>query len=359
MPINDRATHLLVGALLLAAYFAGLPASLWQPAPALVTPVDGWLPSEGELQWQLSGLGRVPAGEPLPVVAPLAHGRLRLRWREGDREREGRYQPGQGWSFSDVPARQPAGHWLPLSGSAENQLLPAPGPLAGPRLVAIGEPASGWQAPSVSELSPLPAGKLRLGQPARLVGRAALLPLWQGGSLQVLHLNRDNQVLSQSVLAEGRGAGAPVLLADTAATVLLFAPVEEGALLFQGVDAGRHWRQLPVAWPGSSHVASPHVSGQATSQPMALIRRGENHWWLLSAATVPANQTLRIHESRDQGSSWLELPEYALPLPSATGGCEDSAGGSAFTASDGEPHLFWLAADCRLWHGRLAMEEGQ
>lgn len=336
----DKATHLLVGALLVAGYFAGLPAHLWQDPPAFAAPVDGWLPAQGELRWRFNELESLPAGALLPVPAVRGQQRLRLAHMQAGRLLIQDYQPGQGWQAGRAEealtagVSGDAGQWLPLPGSDGGLLLDGPTPLSGARLVALPIEKVGH------ELTPVPADSARAGLPARLAGGGMLLPLWLGEQLQVLRLDSQGRLQAQQTLARGRSAGVPALIADSQASVWLFAPHQQGAVLYQGVSAGRHWRPLAVDWP--------------VARPLALTRRGEGHWWLLSMDESSAR--LAIHESRDAGSRWRELPDYAVSLPDGGGECEADL--LAHTDSAGLLELLYLGADCRLRHGRLQPGEG-
>ena len=318
-----KAFHLLIGALIVGAYYLGLPSHLWDQPPQARLSAEGWRPTGGQLVWHLEPVGRLPAQSLLPPVSAGPDGTLRLSWQDAGEQVAAQRRPSMAWESERVSrptgAAASAVQWL--AGIAPEPLL----------LTNMLVDRQGQAQP----LAPWPPSSLLAGRALSLDDGSRLVPLVRQDRLELLHLNREGRPMAQTGVARVESASVPALFADTPAELFLFQATVGGARLFQGVQAGRHWRELTVDWP---------------APPQALLRRAEQQWWLL--ASDPRGQAqLQLFESEDRGATWRVLAEPRLSLPSADGNCAPAL--DALMDPLGLLQVFYLAGDCRLWQASL------
>lgn len=332
MKLSERLFHLLVGALLVAGYFAGLPAALWEPVQPRLVPAQPVLvqPSASD-HWHL----QVASDAETPLVhaasmVELTDGRIRAFWFAG--EREGSRDVGIHTAVLD-PA---TGRW-----SAEQRILAAEqvevafgvrirklgnalpvrdddGRLrlfvvntsfagwAASRLIVLESDDEGasWTLTDFLVLSPfLNISYLVKGSPVRFDDGTLGLPIYHelaGKYGELLRLDADNRILSRARIAGGRQAIQPVLFVDS--------PVQVTALLRNETrdtpgfvfrsdsdDAGQHWTPL-------------RDSGiEAASAALGGVSLGPGHWLVALNNNRFARDDLTLLETRDSGDSWRPL----------------------------------------------------
>ena len=317
-----KVLHLLVGALLVAGYYLGLPGHLWQPAPAATLTAEGWRPARGELEWHVRPVARLSAGSVMPLLSARPDGTLVLYWQQGEVRTRASLAPGSDWEISSELAASTM-QWLP--GIALQPLaLSYDGVLTDAK--AVPQP-----------LGRRPAASAYAGRPLLLADGSRLLPLQRGENLEILRLDDLGRPIGQYRPASVRDAAPPIIFADSPSEIFLFhllAGETVSARLFQGVQAGQLWREWPVSWP---------------APPRALVRQAEQRWWLLADSGQPGQ--LRLYQSQDRGQKWQVLADPPLDLPRVEGACVDAL--DAMIDPRGLLRVIYLAGDCRLWLASL------
>lgn len=323
-----RVGHLLVGILLLLAYYAGIPGHAWHDAPEFVPPVpatavpapgDGWIP--GAASDALTPMVHASS------LVELPDGRLRGFWFAGSREgaadvtiNSAVFDPRTGlWSeerpvVSRLALADQLGMYLRKLGNA----VPVMDPDGRMRLFVVAVSFGGWAASRIAVLesddlgesfgdakllvtSPfLNVSTLVKGPPLRFTDGTLGLPVYHemiGKFGEVLRIDDHNRILGKQRIGQGRGSIQPVVFVDgpAQAGALLRnerADHSEGLLMSSTVNGGRNWSPLvPAGLPNPSAA----VGGAAV---------GRGHWLVAANCNPHERDDLCLVETRNGGRDW-------------------------------------------------------
>lgn len=325
--MRNRVLQLLVGALLVGAYYAGLPDHAWKPAPAFSVPQDpGISPAPGD-DWQLfSASDATTRLVHAASMVELPDGRLRGFWFAGSREgaadvgiHSAVFDPVSGsWSperrvIHREQVEAALGRNIRKLGNAvpvrDGDLLRlyfvavSMGGWGGSRL-AVAESAdlgNSWQVTGTLVTSPfLNISTLVKGAPVRFADGSLGLPVYHeflGKFGELLRLSPEQRVLEKQRIGHGRESIQPVLFiqSPTEATALLRNESESrpgGLFESHTEDRGGHWSTL-------AHAGLPNP-GSAVGG----VSLGPSHWLLGANHNPDERDTLAVLESRDAGGDW-------------------------------------------------------
>ena len=335
MSVRGRIFHLLVGSLLVAGYFAGLPPRVWESPPAFQVPAAAAVLPSPASRWQLQAAS--------DAVTPLVHagslvelgdGRLRAFWFAGEREggpevgiHTAVLDPERGsWSAerrildryqvaahfgshirklgNAVPVRDPDGR-LRLFVVAVSF-----GGWAAGRLVVAESLDDGesWQLTDEISLSPfLNISYLVKGNPVRFADGSLGLPIYHeliGKFGELLRIDDDNRVLERQRIGHGRKAIQPVIMvrspAEAAALLRNETRDTPGFVFRSDTDSrGSHWQALQDS---GLVAASAALGGQ--------VMRAPDHWLVAVNHNAFERDDLSLVETTDGGQSWQVLETF-------------------------------------------------
>ncbi len=330
-----RLRHLLVGALLVMGYFAGLPAHLWDAtAPGFVPQQASSAVPQANQDWQALAVsdGATRLVHAASLVA-LPDGRLRAVWFAGSREGAGDvaihtavFDPARGqWSPEQVLLDRATlsaglGRYVRKLGNAVMHadadgrlrlyvVTVSFGGWGASRLSVLHSDDGGdsWSAPRLLVTTPfLNISNLVKGVPVAMTADRVGLPIYHeflGKFGELLVLDSADRIVAKSRIGYGRGAIQPVLLVDSVehAGVLLRNTRDDTAreLWFShSEDGGATWAPLQL-----SGFASPD------SAAAAVVINARN-WLAASNCNGQRRDDLCLKISHDQGAHWLPLHTF-------------------------------------------------
>lgn len=325
--MRNRLLQLLVGTLLVGAYYAGLPDHAWAPAPAFSVPQDvDVAPAPGD-DWQLfSASDAATRLVHAASMVELPDGRLRAFWFAGSREgavdvaiHSAVFDPVSGVWSPERPVIQreqveaALGRNIRKLGNAvpvrDGDLLRlyfvavSMGGWGGSRL-AVAESADlggSWQVTGTLVTSPfLNISTLVKGAPVRFADGSLGLPVYHeflGKFGELLRLSPEQRVLEKQRIGHARESIQPVLFiqSPTEATALLRNESESrpgGLFESHTEDRGDHWSAL-------AHSGLPNP-GSAVGG----VSLGPLHWLVGANHNPHERDSLAVLESRDAGGDW-------------------------------------------------------
>lgn len=324
--MHKRLLHLLIGAALVAGYFAATPAHLWTPAAKLVV-APGGTASDSD-QWQSRFASDADTRlVHAPAMVELPNGRLRAFWFAGSREgaadvaiHSAVFDPASGgWSDEKpvVTREQIIAGWgrhvrklgnaVPfLDDDGRMRLFVVAvsfGGWAASRIVVMESQDQGasWQFDTALTTSPLlNISTLVKTPPIRYSDGSLGLPVyheWIGKFGEILRLDRDNRILGKARIGHGRKAIQPLVLVDNPREAVAFLRNENepnNGYLYQSAsqDGGWHWRPLEF---------SPLENPSAALGGVALA---EGHWLIVANCNRFERDDLCVRETRNGGRDW-------------------------------------------------------
>lgn len=322
----NRFFHLLVGAALVAGYFASAPAHLWEPAPVFEVPTAGTSP--GHDQWQLRFAS--DADTPLvhaPAMVELPDGRLRAFWFAGSREgapdvniHSALFDPASAaWSDETVVVTREQisdgwGRHVRKLGNAV-PVLDDDGRM---RLFVVAVSFGGWAASRLVVLESVDQGAswtfdkplvtspllnistLVKTPPVRYSDGSIGLPVYHeliGKFGEILRLDQDSQILGKARIGHGRKAIQPLVLVDSEQNAVAFLRNENepnNGYLYQSasVDGGWQWQELSY-----SPLENP-------SAALGGVVMGQGDWLVVANCNRQERDDLCVRETRDGGANW-------------------------------------------------------
>lgn len=321
-----RFLHLLVGGLVVAAYFAACPEHLWFEKPQLEARATYTVPDHDNWQTRwVSGIDTRMVHAASAVALP--DGRLRAFWFAGSREgaadvtiRTAVFDPQTGaWGQETVAiSRQDVvtgwGRHVRKLGNA----VPVLDDNGRMRLFVVAVSFGGWAASRVvvfeSEdmgnswafdkpltLSPLLNISTLVKTPALRYSDGSIgLPVYHemiGKFGEILRLDEQSRVLEKARIGSGRKAIQPLLLVDSEQRAAAFLRNENepnNGFLYQSFsdDAARQWQPLTYS---SLENPSAALGGMVVSP---------GHWLLVANCNRDERDDLCVRESHDSGQSW-------------------------------------------------------
>lgn len=320
----------MVVALLMAAYFAGLPAHVNEPRPAFAVPDRAAdTPAAGDSWYRRY----VSDGDTSLVHAAslveLPDGRLRAFWFAGSREgaadvgiHSAVFDPAVGeWGpESRVLDRHQVARGLNRHVRKLGNVVPAlrdgrlylyvvtvsVGGWSGSRLAVAESTDLGesWQVNDSLVTSPfMNISTLVKSPPVRHADGSLSLPVYHelaGKFGEMVRLGRDHRILSEDHIGRGRESLQPLVLVEgrnAARALLRNASHERPGILFMSRtdDRGETW--TPLADSGLPNPGSA-VGGTVL---------GPDHWLLVSNHNAVERDDLTVLETRDGGDHWREL----------------------------------------------------
>ncbi|MCG8394970.1 MAG: exo-alpha-sialidase [Pseudomonadales bacterium] len=326
--MRKRAFHLLVGAALVAGYFAASPAHIWQPAPSMqVEPAED-IPEQSRWQSRFASDADTRLVHAASMVE-LPDGSLRAFWFAGSREgaadvaiHSAVFDPASGrWSdetpvvtrkqISDAWGRhiRKLGNAVPVLDSDGRMRLfvvaVSFGGWAASRLVVLEsfDQGASWSFDKALASTPfLNISTLVKTPPIRYSDGSIGLPVYHemiGKFGEILRLDEDNRVLGKARIGHGRKAIQPLVLVDSPTEAVAFLRNENepnNGYLYQSHshDGGWHWESLSY---------SPLENPSAALGGVAL---GRGHWLIAANCNRYERDDLCIRETRDGGKHWQE-----------------------------------------------------
>lgn len=331
----QRGRPLLVGALLVAAYFAGLPAHVRDTAaPALqVPPSAPALPAEGRAWRALAVSDAATRLVHASAMAELPDGRVRAVWFAGSREGAGDVtintavlDPRSGqWSEERVAvtrAQMAAGLGryvrklgnpvLHVDGEKRLRLFVTTVSFGGwgaGRIAVLESFDQGetWQSPKLLVTSPfINISNLVKGATVRYQDGSIGLPIYHeflGKFGELLRLDADNRILGKHRIGNGRASIQPSLVVSGPGTVSAFLrntldDHADGVWRSDSVDAGRSWSPL---------VASGLPNPGSAVGALAL---DASTWLLAGNCNSVERDDLCINMTTDAGATWQRLHTF-------------------------------------------------
>lgn len=326
--------HLLIGALLLVGYYAGLPAHLWQskpefvvpqPLPAAPAPADPW-------QFRMASDARTLLVHAASMVE-LPDGRIRGFWFAGTRE--GGADVGVHSAVFDPHLNQWSDErrvldrqWLAkalgrhvrklgnavatIDADGKMQLFVVAVSFGGwgsSRIAMLESDDLGatWRDPRLLVTSPfLNISNLVKGAPVRFTDGSLGLPVYHeflGKFGEVLRLDATGRVLAKQRIGYGRGAIQPVLIVQGPRRATAFlrneqADHSEGVWRSDTQTVGEQWSALvPAGIPNPSSAI-----GALTVAP--------RHWLVAGNCNPAERDDLCLLETRDGGAHWQLLEKF-------------------------------------------------
>lgn len=321
-----RAFHLLVGAALVAGYFAATPARLWQPAPQLLAEAPAPVPSDSQWQTRFASDADTSMVHAASMVE-LPDGRLRAFWFAGTREgaadvsiNSAIFDPESGaWSDETVSVTREQisrgwGRHIRKLGNAV-PVLDDDGHM---RLFVVAVSFGGWAASRlvVMESSDLGANwdfdtalvatpflnisTLVKTPPIHYSDGSIGLPVYHemiGKFGEILRLDRDNRILGKARIGHGRKAIQPLVLVDDSNHAVSFLRNENepnNGYLYQSSSSDGGWRWSPLEYAPVDNPSSA-VGG---------VAMGPGHWLVATNCNREERDDLCIRETRDAGQHW-------------------------------------------------------
>lgn len=321
-----RFFHLLVGAALVAGYFAASPAHIWEPGPQLVVPAPGAMPASDQWQLQFASDADTPLVH-APAMVELPDGRLRAFWFAGSREgapdvniHSAVFDPARGlWSDEAVVVTREQisagwgrhvrklGNAVPvLDDDGRMRLFVVAvsfGGWAASRLVVLesADLGASWNFDRPLVTSPLlNISTLVKTPPVRYSDGSIGLPVYHemlGKFGEILRLDANSEVLGKARIGHGRKAIQPLLLVDSPQHAVAFLRNENepnNGYLYQSAsrDAGWQWDALSY-----SPLENP-------SAALGGVVMGQGHWLVVANCNREERDDLCVRETRDGGNSW-------------------------------------------------------
>ena len=321
-----RFFHLLVGAGLVAGYFAASPAHIWEPAPDFAVPDTR--PAPAHDGWQLRFAS--DADTPLvhaPAMLELPDGRLRAFWFAGSREgapdvniHSAVFDPAQAaWSDEAVVVTreqisQGWGRHVRKLGNAV-PVLDDDGRM---RLIVVAVSFGGWAASRLVVLESFDQGAswtfdkplvttpflnvstLVKTPPIRYSDGSIGLPVYHemiGKFGEILRLDEDSHVLGKSRIGHGRKAIQPLVLVDSPRQAVAFLRNENepnNGYLYQSASRDGGWQWDALSYSG---LENP-------SAALGGLVLGQGHWLVVANCNREERDDLCVRETRDAGESW-------------------------------------------------------
>lgn len=327
----QRLRHLLIGGLLVAGYFAGLPPHAWQPAPSFVVPPAATAAPASTATWR--ALAASDADTPLvhaAAAAELPDGRVQAVWFAGSREGAGDvaihgaiFDPGIGqWGDERVLVDRPQlaaglGLYVRKLGNAVLH-VDADGRLRmfvvavsfggwGASRIAVIESLDGgasWENPVLLQNSPfLNISYLVKGAPLQFDDGSIGLPVYHelaGKFGELLRIDNDNRILSRARIGHGRAAIQPSIIVTGAQQATAFLrntrdQRDDGIWRSDSDDAGRHWSPLRGTGEPNPNAA------------VSALALDAGHWLLAANCNDRFRDDLCLKETRDAGQHWQRL----------------------------------------------------
>lgn len=324
----QKGRHLLVGALLVLGYFAGLPPHSGQTLPDFDVPVKALGgPQAGDAWREMTVSDANTLLVHAASVAELPDGRLRAVWFAGTREgardvsiSTALFDPETAiWSPETVAvSRQQMmdglGRYVRKLGNAVLSVEPD----GGMRLFVVTVSFGGWGASRISVLESQDQGEtwtdpkllvttpfanisnLVKGGPIRYSDGSIGLPIYHeflGKFGEVLRLDRDNRVLSKARIGFGRGAIQPVLVISGPRSATAFmrnemSDTSAGVWRSDSKDAGKSWSPLFAA--GLANPSAAISAAQLSSE----------NWLMAANCNAHERDDLCLKGTDDGGDSW-------------------------------------------------------
>lgn len=326
----SKIQQLLVGALLLGAYYAGLPEHVWSPSPAFSVPADvAGAPAPGDDWAFFSASDAATKLVHAASMVELPDGRVRGFWFAGSREgaadvgiHSAVFDPrSASWSeerrvITRGQVEQALGRNIRKLGNAvpvrDGDTLRlyfvavSMGGWGGSRLVVAesGDLGAHWRVTGTLVTSPfLNISTMVKGAPIRFSDGTLGLPVYHeflGKFGEVLRFSADQRIVEKQRIGYRRESIQPVVFVRSpreATAVLRNESTSRPGGLFQSHtdDRGRHWSPLADAGlpnPGSA------VGG---------VSLGPSHWLLGANNNPEERDTLALLDSRDAGGNWRLL----------------------------------------------------
>lgn len=309
----QKTWHLLVGALLVAAYFVGLPPAAWQQPPGFLVSQDEGAPPTS---WHTDTLWAAAQAVTAPTLLALPDGHLQALRVAADGSLRARvFNPDTGrWSGSatlvdvatlrrDLGLRvspRPPVVAVEERGSLRLYLI-AHTP-AGDRLLRGESAGSGthWDFADGGPLSPLPRRAVRLQDaPVRFENAGVGLRMAEP-SPRLLRFSREGSLVGSLPLP---GSACDLLLPQGPRNAGLIGRQGGKPVFRVTADGGRHW--------SAPQAADLPTAGAC---PSALVL-GSDHWLLALGPAVSGQPPVRLMETRDGGRHWR--PRALPDLPPA------------------------------------------
>ncbi len=321
-----RFFHLLVGAALVAGYFAASPAHIWEPVPDMEVPAPSTAPEHDHWLTEFASDADTPLVH-APAMVELPDGQLRAFWFAGTREgaadvniHSAVFDPAAGtWSDEAVVVTREQisdgwGRHVRKLGNAV-PVLDDDGRM---RLFVVAVSFGGWAASRVVVMESYDQGaSWRFDRPlvtSPLLNISTLVktpPLrYSDGSIglpvyhemigkfgEILRLDANSQVLGRARIGHGRKAIQPLVLVDSPQSAVAFLRNENepnNGYLFQSVsrDGGWHWDELSY-----SPLENP-------SAALGGVAMGPGHWLVVANCNREERDDLCVRETRDGGEQW-------------------------------------------------------
>ena len=321
-----RFFHLLVGAALVAGYFAASPAHLWEPVPVFEVPEPGTSPDHDDWQFRFASDADTPLVH-APAIVELPDGRLRAFWFAGSREgapdvniHSAVFDPVTA-SWSDetvvVTREQIAEGWgrhvrklgnaVPvLDEDGRMRLFVVAvsfGGWAASRLVVMESEDLGasWQFDKPLVTSPLMnISTLVKTPPLRYSDGTIGLPVYHemiGKFGEILRLDEDSHILGKSRIGQGRKAIQPLVLVDTPRHAVAFLRNENepnNGYLYQSASEDGGWQWEPLSY---SPLENP-------SAALGGVVMAKGEWMVVANCNREERDDLCVRETRDGGAHW-------------------------------------------------------
>ncbi len=324
--IMKRFFHLLVGAALVAGYFAASPEHLWEPAPVFDVPAAGSSPEHDQWQYRFTSDADTPLVH-APAMVELPDGRLRAFWFAGSREgapdvniHSAVFDPvAATWTDETVVVTreqisQGWGRHVRKLGNAV-PVLDDDGRM---RLFVVAVSFGGWAASRLVVLESTDLGAswtfdkplvttpllnistLVKTPPLRYSDGSIGLPVYHemiGKFGEILRLDEDSHILGKYRIGHGRKAIQPLVLVDSPNHAVAFLRNENepnNGYLFQSEsrDGGWQWDELSY-----SPLENP-------SAALGGLVMGKGHWMVVANCNREERDDLCVRETRDGGTHW-------------------------------------------------------
>lgn len=325
---KQKTAHLVVGALLLLAYFASLPSHVWQAEPEFSVPAQAThTPQSGDI-WALNfASDGMTLQTHAASMAELPDGRIRAFWFAGSREgaadvaiHSSVFDPSTGvWGDEHVlltraQVSEGLGRYVRKLGNVV-PMVDDDGRL---RLYMVVVSFGGWAASRLAVAESMDDGEswrisdglvtspffnlstLVKAPPIRFSDGSIGLPVYHELAAkfgEVLRLDDENRILERSRIGRLRESLQPLVLVDSPANAVAFlrnANNSRPGILWRSDtgDMGESWSPL-----SDGHLPNP---GSAVGG----VRLGDGHWLLVANNNAVERDDLYILETRDHGRSW-------------------------------------------------------
>lgn len=330
-----RGRHLLVGALVVAAYFASLPDHLWDARPArLQVPAPASAVPSGDDRWEALAVSQAQTRlVHASAMAELPDGRIRAVWFAGSREGAGDVtinsavlDPASGrWSDETVVVGRAQlaaglGRYVRKLGNTVLHVDSADrlrlfvttvsfGGWGASRIVVLTSTDGGasWSDPKLLVTTPfLNISNLVKGGTVVFEDGTIGLPIYHeflGKFGELLHLDENNRVLGKHRIGDGRVSIQPSLVATSPDHAVAFLRNTEddhaaGVWRSDSHDGGNTWSPLKPSGlpnPGSA---------------VAALGLDENSWLVAGNCNSIERDDLCINVTKDAGHSWQRLETF-------------------------------------------------